>query len=228
MGSAAAIVFDWYNTLAMPASFWARVPELVNEAGGTATPDAFDSWERDHPIEHPEHSVSEDAYRQWQRTRLERFLEHCQVPEPSRPQVVGWVEQKRYEQLSRVFDDVADTLDALRSAGRVVGVCSNWDWDLDRHLAHNAIDDLVDFAVCSAIAGYRKPHPAIFDVVIAHAECDPAEIMFVGDSLRDDVSGASAAGLRTVHIDRDGACTVHADDDVACVADLKAVLHLVL
>ena len=54
-------------------------------------------------------------------------------------------------------------LAGLRDQGLVVGLCSNWDWDLDRHLDHNGITGLLDFVVCSASAGYRKPHPAIFE-----------------------------------------------------------------
>ncbi|MGI8792994.1 MAG: HAD family hydrolase [Acidimicrobiales bacterium] len=110
-----------------------------------------------------------------------------------------------------------------------MGICSNWDWDLDRHLERTGIAEHVDFVVCSAIHGYRKPHPAIFDTVVARVEASPESILFVGDSWGDDIDGARAAGLRPVHIARQGSCPAIdvAHDDVPCVPDARAVLDLI-
>jgi putative hydrolase of the HAD superfamily len=109
-----------------------------------------------------------------------------------------------------------------------VGVCSNWDWDwdLDRQLRHNSVSDLLDFVVCSAIHGHRKPHPAIFTSVIAQAGLPPAQIVFVGDNLSDDVAGAAKAGLRPVHLARQGACQPSDHDGVPCLSDLDQLLDL--
>ena len=223
------VVFDWYNTLAAPHpdDFWTRLPGLIAEAGGTPNRAALLEWEDEHPIEHVEYSRSEVAYRAWQRERFERLLRDSGINEPALTHLAEEVEQFRYSRLFEVFDDVGEVLRALRQDGIVIGICSNWDWDLDRHLRHNRLDDLVDIVVCSAIHGHRKPHPAIFDTVKDLAKVPAERILFVGDNLHDDIGGATSSGLPSVHINRDGSCQADDHADVAsCVGDLRSLRAL--
>jgi FMN phosphatase YigB (HAD superfamily) len=64
-------------------------------------------------------------------------------------------------------------------------------------LAAQGIAERVDAVVLSCELGVRRPHPAVYAAVAAALEAGPAEIMFVGDRLREDVGGAAAAGMRT-------------------------------
>jgi putative hydrolase of the HAD superfamily len=128
-----------------------------------------------------------------------------------------------------VFDlyaDVVPTLTALRADGITIGVCSNWDWDLDRHLTRTGIDGLLDFAACSARARTRKPSKQIFVTVLDYAGERPDRVLFVGDSWRDDIGGASAGGMRGLHLVREGECPVPAHADVPCAPSLAPVLAL--
>jgi putative hydrolase of the HAD superfamily len=231
MPPARAVVFDWYNTLAAPNpdDFWTRLPELIADAGGTPDEDALHAWDRAHPLAHGEHSSSESTYRRWQRRRFEQLLERCEVDQPRRSALLDHVEQVRYSRLFEVFDDAVEVVEELRARGLSVGICSNWDWDLERHLRHNGLDALVDFVVCSAVEGYRKPHPAIFDTVRRHAgDRSGSAIVFVGDSWSDDITGATRAGLRAVHVSRSGApCEQGGHGAIPCVADLRSVVPLV-
>ena len=224
-----AVVFDFYNTLAAPHAddFWSRLPGLVAAAGGEMEGRALEDWERLQPEEHLEHSTSEAAYRAWQARRLEALLEQCGVPRAAHAGIVAEIEDVRYTRLFQVFPDVADVLADLRDRGLMVGICSNWDWDLERHLRHNRIHDLIDFFVCSAIHGHRKPHPAIFATVIDQAGVPAERIVFVGDSLSDDIAGSMRAGLRPVHIARHHACPPDGHDGVACLPDLHGLAALI-
>ena len=224
----AAVVFDWYNTLAAPHpdDFWAHLPELITSAGGTPDQQALHDWDSGHPIEHQEHSTSEATYRAWQGRRLERLFDQSGVPEHARSQLVADIDGLRYTRLFTVFPDVAPVLSQLRDRGITVGICSNWDWGLDRQLRHNSLSELVDFVVCSAIHGYRKPHPAIFASVIAQAGLPPDQIVFVGDNLSDDIAGAAKAGLRPVHIARQGLCPPGDHDGVPCLRDFDQLPDL--
>ncbi|HEX6726854.1 MAG TPA: HAD-IA family hydrolase, partial [Nitrospira sp.] len=49
-----------------------------------------------------------------------------------------------------------------------------------------------------------KPAPQIFQIALEKHAVDPEEALHVGDSLRDDVEGATKAGLHAVLLDRDG------------------------
>jgi len=85
-----------------------------------------------------------------------------------------------------------------------LGLCSNFshsptalrildEADFRRHLHSVAISDSV---------GVRKPRGEIFAAVLAELDLSPESVLHVGDSLRADVAGASAAGLATVWITR--------------------------
>jgi putative hydrolase of the HAD superfamily len=91
-------------------------------------------------------------------------------------------------------------LDGVRAMGlRCAVVADTFDppglfrSDLDEQ----GIAGRVDAAVLSCEVGLRRPHPAVYAAVAAALEADPAEVMFVGDRLREDVAGPAAAGMRT-------------------------------
>ncbi len=52
--------------------------------------------------------------------------------------------------------------------------------------------------------GYLKPHRSIFDEALVRAGAEAASSMMVGDSLKADVQGALAAGMRAVLLRRSG------------------------
>jgi putative hydrolase of the HAD superfamily len=92
-------------------------------------------------------------------------------------------------------------LSDLRALGLLIGIVSNAHFlpELMREdLGRLGIADLIDDAVFSAEVGVRKPHPAIFRKVLDALGVKPEEAIFVGDRLRDDISGAKALGMRGV------------------------------
>ena len=91
--------------------------------------------------------------------------------------------------------DVRPCLTRLRAAGLVVGLVSNTNRDLGEVLDVFALRELVDGAVTSAQVGLFKPAPEIFAAALACVGAAAGETVMVGDSYRDDVEGALAAGL---------------------------------
>jgi putative hydrolase of the HAD superfamily len=53
--------------------------------------------------------------------------------------------------------------------------------------------------VLSGEVGARKPEPAIFEAALAELDVAAEDAVFVGDRLVDDVAGAAAVGMTTVH-----------------------------
>jgi putative hydrolase of the HAD superfamily len=105
------------------------------------------------------------------------------------------------------FDAYPDAIPALRSLrdrGQRLVAVSNWDCSLPRVLERCGIGGLLDGAVSSAVAGARKPDPAIFVPALELAGCGPEEALHVGDTLVEDAAGARAAGIRSLLIDRTG------------------------
>jgi HAD superfamily hydrolase (TIGR01549 family) len=81
-----------------------------------------------------------------------------------------------------------------------LGLLSNFD---DSETGHQIVQDtgiasLFDAIIISADVGLRKPHPDVFRQIATMLECEPAEILFVGDTPRYDVLGAHQAGMHTV------------------------------
>jgi HAD superfamily hydrolase (TIGR01509 family) len=102
--------------------------------------------------------------------------------------------------------DALDTLGALRRASVHVQIVSN----IDDEQLHPLIDrlglgDVINAATSSDEALSCKPDPGIYRVALAKASCRPADVLFVGDSLRHDVEGPAALGMRTAWLVDDGA-----------------------
>lgn len=113
------------------------------------------------------------------------------------------------EELQRLFVEsiLIDTevRDFLRElSGRLpIGVVSNYACGdaLRRSLEDVGILDLFRVVVVSGDddIGYIKPHDAPFEAALKRIDCDPAEVLFVGDRWDADMLGASWQGMMTCH-----------------------------
>jgi putative hydrolase of the HAD superfamily len=102
------------------------------------------------------------------------------------------------------FADAAPALAALRRGGLRLVVASNWDCSLPDVLAQAGLLHLIDAVVPSAVAGAAKPDPALFEAALREAGCGPRDALHVGDSLDNDVAGATAAGIAALLLVRGG------------------------
>lgn len=102
----------------------------------------------------------------------------------------------------KLFPETVATLSALREQGIELGIISNFDSRLFSVMRGLGLSDLFDTVTISSLAQAAKPSPKIFQVALEKHAVDPDEALHVGDSLRDDVEGATKAGLRAVLLDR--------------------------
>jgi HAD superfamily hydrolase (TIGR01509 family) len=103
------------------------------------------------------------------------------------------------------FDAYPDARPALirsRRAGARVIVVSNWDVSLADVLELVGLAPLVDAVVTSAAVGAAKPAPAIFAHALGLAGVAAEHALHVGDSLDEDVRGATACGIPAVLLRR--------------------------
>jgi HAD superfamily hydrolase (TIGR01509 family) len=102
--------------------------------------------------------------------------------------------------------EARDTLAALRQAFVHVQIGSNIDDDQVHPLiARLGLNNVVDAVTSSDEALSCKPDPGIYQVALDKADCCPTDVLFVGDSLRHDVEGPAAMGMRTAWMVDDGA-----------------------
>jgi 2-phosphoglycolate phosphatase len=109
---------------------------------------------------------------------------------------------QRYEQAmcvrTRLFDGMAQVLDALDDAGMRWGVVSN---KVERYV-RPIMENLGVLARSAAAVGgdttaFAKPHPAPLLHAARLAAVDPRRCVYIGDDLRD-VEAGRAAGMATV------------------------------
>jgi putative hydrolase of the HAD superfamily len=116
-----------------------------------------------------------------------------------------------------VFPEVFNALATLRTGEYVLGIISNWDWNLPRICRELGLAKYFDFILVSSRVGCAKPHPGIFQRALAIASVAPVQALHVGDSIYADVNGARAAGLDAVLMDRSG--QAHSDYSVIHALD---------
>jgi HAD superfamily hydrolase (TIGR01509 family) len=111
------------------------------------------------------------------------------------------LDHSAYSNSLAVEPEVLATLDRLRADGKRLGLVSNLTLlpplvreDLDRM----SLGSRLDATVFSSEVGVRKPDPRIFREALERLGSEPAETVFVGDRLYDDISGAQAVGMRAV------------------------------
>ena len=104
----------------------------------------------------------------------------------------------------KLFSEVVPTLKELRSRGLELGIISNFDSRLFNVLRGLGIAEFFDTVTISSLAHAAKPSPKIFELALEQHAVEPGEALHVGDSVRDDVEGATKAGLAAVLLARHG------------------------
>jgi HAD superfamily hydrolase (TIGR01549 family) len=110
----------------------------------------------------------------------------------------AWERHENFE----LYDDVPDTLAALRSAGLRIGLVSNSSRDVREFAGHHGLE--VDAGISSFHHGRIKPHASIFGAVLDLLGVVPPDAVMVGDTIADDIEGALALGMRAILLDREG------------------------
>lgn len=104
----------------------------------------------------------------------------------------------------RLFDDVLPALNALKQAGFRLAIISNFDSRIDDLLADLGLHEYFEAVHISSRLGAAKPDPGIFFAALNHHGVAPERALHIGDSWREDVEGARAAGIRAFLLDRSG------------------------
>lgn len=87
------------------------------------------------------------------------------------------------------------------------------------------ITAVVDVLVASSTLPASKPHPSAFHSACEQLGTAPGRTLMVGDSLADDVAGATAAGLPAVLLDRHDAHPGAGVRRVRSLDELELVAH---
>jgi putative hydrolase of the HAD superfamily len=111
-----------------------------------------------------------------------------------------------------------DGLRRLHASGKKLGIVSNADGTIEEQLRRGEICQVgeglgvpVLAIVDSHVVGVAKPAAEIFRHALEPIGVAPEEAIYIGDTVRYDVRGARAAGLRPIHYDPYRLCPERAD-----------------
>jgi putative hydrolase of the HAD superfamily len=141
----------------------------------------------------------DEVFVQYTRHIIEKMGgEGLRIDECAREIYVEWAACHHFE----LYDDVAAALGDLKAAGIRVGLISNSHCCLASFQSHFALQGLVSAAISSSEHGFLKPHASIFAAALQLVNVPAGNALMVGDSVRQDVEGALAAGMRAVLLHR--------------------------
>jgi FMN phosphatase YigB (HAD superfamily) len=98
----------------------------------------------------------------------------------------------------KLFKNVLETLTALRGAGYKLGLLS--DFPPEKKIEYLGLSSFWNAVHCSEYSGALKPHPLSFVKLAEQMNLPPEKILYVGNSVRYDVAGASNVGMKTAWI----------------------------
>ena len=122
-----------------------------------------------------------------------------------------------------IFEDVKPAIDALAGLGLNLAVISNWDERLEPLLEALELRKYFETVIVSREIGFSKPSPVIFEHAARKLGLAPEYILHVGDSPREDVEGAQAAGFKALLIARNRDAPVAGT--VRSLGDLERLLN---
>ena len=99
-----------------------------------------------------------------------------------------------------LYPDAVPCLSELQGAGLVVGVAGNQTIRAERILRRLNLS--ADWIGTSAGWNLEKPSPEFFERVVAESAVDPAEVLYVGDRLDNDIRPALRSGLQAALLRR--------------------------
>lgn len=102
----------------------------------------------------------------------------------------------------RFYPESEEVLQQLKERGYTLCLVSNWDSRLLKLCEGLGLNRFIDHYVISAIFGVAKPDPKIFQEALRKTSVKAGEVIHVGDSLEDDVRGASQTGIKAIWLDR--------------------------
>jgi putative hydrolase of the HAD superfamily len=105
----------------------------------------------------------------------------------------------------RLFPEVMEVLRQLKSEGYKLGIVSNWSSALLNLCTALELEPHLDVILVSAVIGWEKPSPFIFQKALSLLQVAPEEAIHVGDSYYQDILGAQSIGIKAVLIDRQDA-----------------------
>jgi HAD superfamily hydrolase (TIGR01509 family) len=166
----------------------------------------------------------EEQENEYNRLMLPALLTALGVKNPTDALLIRLVETvHQYSAWYSLYPETLPVLEELKNRGYQMAVVSNWAPSLGRFLHEFELDAYFQAVVSSSEVGLSKPDPYIFHQALKKLNLAPEQVLHVGPSINQDVTGALRAGLTPVWLNRTGIATGH---EVISITDLRGLLML--
>lgn len=204
-----AIGFDLDNTLFNHREAASRAMELlVNEKGWVFTADISvgSEWHRLEDLYFAQYVVGTMTLMEHRRARMRNFLTSTDAEIDDQDLDSLWNDYLRHYSNSWVaYPDVIAVLDNLKESGYKLAVLTNGQQaQQEAKLATMGLAHHFEVILAIGTVDALKPDRRAFEHLCRVLDCDPDEVLFVGDDLDYDVRGSINAGLYGVWLNRDG------------------------
>jgi putative hydrolase of the HAD superfamily len=189
-----AVVFDFYGTLTPPTDdeVWAGNVAAVAAALGVE-PAGLTAAMAESFGERMTGALGDSA--QTLRTLAGRL---GATPTDAQVAAAAGLRQQLQTALFTLRPEALPVISQVRAGGLRTGLLSDCTSELPAAWPGLAVSALMDAAVFSCQEGTRKPDPRLFRTVAARLGVSPAECLYVGDGGGNELTGASAVGMRPV------------------------------
>lgn len=225
-----AVVYDFHRTLALPpgGSIWrrslleavaGRAPVTDEEALGRVLNAGY-PWET--PEERREHGSQQVAHAYFTSLLAEAAVAGGAAPDVARAAALAAYANIILPASNVPYPETHQVLAAVDALGIRQLVLSNHVWELPEICQAHGLVPPLSAVLTSARLGVEKPHPESYAAAIEAAGCEPAEILFVGDTYEADVAGPERAGMRALLVRRPHPAARDYADDLTGVLALIA------
>ena len=189
-----AVVFDFFGTLTpvSPGEVWASNAAKLAAVLGVGTEPLLQLLDDSFPERIT--GVLGD-----QRQTMQALADRLGV-RPTEEQLAEAIAVRRrvQEAMFTLRPEALGVIERLRSAGLKTGLVSDCTSELSDAWGRLPLAALIDAPVFSCIEGTRKPDPRLFRKVAADLATEPARCVYIGDGGGQELTGASALGMRAV------------------------------
>ena len=216
-----AVVFDAYGTLISTGTGSVDAAQKILDLHGSpiSAKNFYADWKRYHR-EHMDHLtqfVKEETIFRWD---LEKLYVQYDLPGKAAEDVGIMLNTLGNR---KAFSESKEVVERLKQS---VAVCIGSTTDTEPLMRDlNRSNITVDHVFTSEDLKVYKPQKAFYEKILAVLSLRPEEVLFVGDSLTDDIYGPRQSGMKTCWVNRKGQPSPMLTPDYE-VADLRAVLEL--
>ncbi|MFC9862159.1 MULTISPECIES: HAD family hydrolase [unclassified Streptomyces] len=171
-------------------------------SGYTSVEQALDGWRAVTDVHWARCAAGETDFLGQRRDRVREFLSRAMED----AEADEWFGRHaaHYEAAWTLFPDVVPVLDLLARDYRHAVLSNSSLHNQHRKLTVLGVRDRFEALVCAVDLGISKPHAGAFHAACEELGLAPHEVAYVGDEPDIDASGAVAAGLAGIWLDRRG------------------------